>query len=85
MLFILGMLDPIRSRFQWLTARLHWRNGSRTGYENHSVERFLSIHPPFTLVPAQPVREVLNASRDRLNEMRELAAYESKWRRLVAP
>ena len=49
------------------------------------MDRFSLVHPPFTLVPAQPVRVVLNASRDRLNEKRELAAYESKWRRLVPP
>ena len=32
------------------------------------MDRFSSVHPPFTLVPAQPVRVVLNASRDPLNE-----------------
>ena len=49
------------------------------------MDRFSSVHPPFTLVPAQPVRVVLNASRDCLNETRELATYESKWCRLVVP
>ena len=30
------------------------------------MDRFSLVHPPFTLVPAQPVRVVLNASLDCL-------------------